>query len=133
MPDQNATGTPALTPEAAMRLTFENVFLAQERTQLAWVQAGLAFISFGFSIAKAFQLLHESRGEDAPLLGARTVGILMVAIGLISLGLATVQHRRAMTAIRRACPGLPISHAGIVAVLLAGLGVLALVGAILRS
>src|SRR5947199_2909713 len=92
-------------PDPATRLAFENIFLAQERTQLAWVQAGLAFISFGFTIAKAFQILHETRGEHAPLLGARTVGILMVAIGLVSLVLASAQHRRALTAIRQECPG----------------------------
>ena len=119
-------------PDTATRLAFENIFLAQERTQLAWVQAGLAFISFGFTIAKAFQFLHEQRGENAPLLGARTVGILMVAIGLVSLVLASSQHRRAMASIRRRCPGLPISHAGVLAVLLAGLGIVALFAAVLR-
>lgn len=103
------------------------------RTQLAWVQAGLAFISFGFSIAKAFQILHETRGENAPLLGARSVGILMVAIGFVSLVLASVQHRRAMKAIRRQCPGLPVSHAGVLAVVLAALGIVALVAAVLRN
>jgi putative membrane protein len=129
MADQPAAGP----PDPATRLAFENIFLAQERTQLAWVQAGLAFISFGFTIAKAFQFLHETQGDHAPMLGARAVGIMMVAIGLFSLTLATLQHRRAMTAIRRQCPGLPISHAGVLAVLLAGLGVVALVGALLRS
>jgi inner membrane protein YidH len=132
MADQPAAEPPH-PPDTATRLAFENIFLAQERTQLAWVQAGLAFISFGFTIAKAFQFLHEQRGENAPLLGARSVGIMMVAIGLVSLVLASAQHRRAMAAIRRQCPGLPISHAGVLAVLLAGLGIVALFGAVLRG
>jgi putative membrane protein len=131
MPDRPVEPTPH--PDQATRLAFENVFLAQERTQLAWVQAGLAFITFGFTIAKAFQFLHETKGEQAPLLGARTVGILMVAIGLVALALASAQHRQAMAAIRRQCPGLPISHAGVLSVLLAGLGIVALVGAIIRN
>src|SRR6516225_6269749 len=105
-------------PDSATKLAFENVYLAQERTQLAWVQAGLAFITFGFSIAKAFQFLHETQGTHAPLLGARTVGILMVAVGLIALLLASAQHRKAVKAIRVRCPGLPVSHAGILADLL---------------
>jgi putative membrane protein len=124
---------PTQPPDAATRLAFENIFLAQERTQLAWVQAGLAFISFGFSIAKAFQILHETRGEQAPLLGARSVGILMVAIGLTSLVLAIAQHRRAERDIRRQCPGLPRSYAGVLAIVLAGLGIVALCGTFLRS
>lgn len=121
------------SPDTATRLAYENVFLAQERTQLAWVQAGLAFITFGFTIAKAFQFLHESQGQQAPLLGARTVGILMVAVGLVSLVLAGAQHRRAVAAMRRQCPSLPVSHAGILAALLAGLGIVALVAAFLRG
>jgi putative membrane protein len=100
---------------------------------LAWVQAGLAFISFGFSIAKAFQILHETRGEHAPWIGARTIGILMVAIGLVFLVLASAQHWRAMKALRRQYPDLPVSQAGILAILLAGLGMIALVGAFLRN
>jgi putative membrane protein len=120
-------------PDTATRLAFENIFLARERTQLAWVQAGLAFISFGFTIAKAFQILHEQRGEQAPLLGARFVGIMMVAIGLVSLVLASMQHRTAVLALRRQCPSLPVSHASILALLLAGLGIIALAGAVLRT
>jgi putative membrane protein len=126
-----ADGVPS--PDTATRLAFENLFLARERTQLAWVQASLAFISFGFSIAKAFQILHEQRGEQAPLLGARSVGILMVAIGLVSLVLASIQHRSAVTSLRRQCPGLPVSHSSILALLLAGLGIIALAGAVLRT
>ncbi|HEY1377007.1 MAG TPA: DUF202 domain-containing protein [Gemmataceae bacterium] len=133
MADRSADGSPAPQPDTASRLAFENIFLAHERTQLAWVQVGLAFISFGFTIAKAFQFLHETQGEQAPLLGARAVGILMVVIGLVSLVVATAQHRRALADVRRRCPGLPVSHAEYLAVLLAGLGIIALIGAIVRS
>ncbi len=133
MADHLTGGEPTPPPDTSTRLAFENIFLARERTQLAWVQASLAFISFGFSIAKAFQILHETRGEHAPFLGARSVGILMVAIGLVSLILASIQHRQAMAALRRQCPGLPMSHAGVLAVFVAGLGILALGGAFLRN
>jgi putative membrane protein len=131
MPNSAADASPP--PDTATRLAFENVFLAQERTQLAWVQAGLAFITFGFTIAKAFQFLHENRGEQAPLLGARAVGILMVIVGLVALVLAGAQHGKAIKALRRQCPGLPVSHAGILAGLLSVLGILALCGAFLRN
>ncbi|HEX4589001.1 MAG TPA: DUF202 domain-containing protein [Gemmataceae bacterium] len=120
-------------PDTATRLSYENIFLAQERTQLSWVQAGLAFITFGFTIAKAVQFLHESQGGQAPLLGARTVGILIIAVGLVAVALANNQHRKAIKAIRGRCPGLPTSHAGILADLLAGLGLVALVAAFLRN
>jgi hypothetical protein len=56
----------------------------------------------------------------------------MIAIGLISLILADWQERRALKALRERCPELPTPIAGTVAVLIALLGVLALIGAILR-
>jgi putative membrane protein len=118
--------------DTSTKLAYENLYLAQERTQMAWVQVSLAFISFGFTIAKFFELLHESKGEQSTLLGARTVGILMIAIGLVFLALASLQHRRALKAMRERCPALPISQAGVLAILLVVLGVLALAGAILR-
>lgn len=114
------------------RLAIENTFLAQERTQLSWVQLALALISFGFSIAKAFQFLHEAQGERSPVLSASTVGILMIAIGLAALALATVQHRRAIRALRLRCPELPASNADILSVVIVALGIVALVGAVLR-
>src|SRR6478735_10031625 len=96
----------ALPLDLSTRLAFENTYVAQERTQMSWVQVCLALISFGFTIAKAFETLHEHQGTASPLLGGRTVGLLMLAIGLVSLTLASVQHRRAMKALRRQCPTL---------------------------
>jgi putative membrane protein len=131
MADGPADASPPL--DTATRLAYETNFLAHERTQLGWVQAGLAFISFGFTIAKAFQFLHQTRGEQAPLLGAQGVGILIMTVGLAALVLASAQHRKAMKAIRQRCSGLPISHAVILADLLAGLGIVAIIGAFLRN
>jgi inner membrane protein YidH len=67
------------------RLAYERTYLAQERTQMAWVRTALSLISFGFAIAKFFHLLHEDEGEHAPRLGARTVGLLMIGIGIVVL------------------------------------------------
>ena len=42
--------------------------------------------SFGFTIAKFFEFLHEKRGEaQAPRMAPPTVGMLMIAVGLIAL------------------------------------------------
>jgi putative membrane protein len=119
--------------DTGTRLAFDRTFLAHERTQLAWVRTSLALISFGFGIAKFFQYLHEQRGEQAPPLGAATVGMLMIAIGLVTLVIASVQHRRALHTLRAQCPGLAASLAHVTAVLIAALGILALIGAILRQ
>lgn len=119
--------------DTSTRLSYERTYLSHQRTQMSWVRTALALISFGFTIAKFFEYLHEKQGDKAPLLGAKTVGIMMIAGGLVVLVLSDLQHRRAMKAIRARCPGLPPSLAGVTAAFIAFLGILALFGAIFRS
>jgi putative membrane protein len=115
-----------------VQLAFERTFLAYERTRIAWVRTALALISFGFAIAKFFQYLREKQGETATALSPRAIGLMMITIGLVGLILANWQERRALKALRERCPGLPQSISGVMAVLIALLGVLALISALLR-
>jgi putative membrane protein len=114
------------------RLAFARTYLAYERTQMAWVRTSLTLISFGFTIAKFFEFLHEKNQEHLPRMAPRSVGTLMIAIGLVSLTLASVQHHRAIRVLRKESPNLPASLAGVTAVLLALLGILAFVGTMVR-
>ncbi len=123
---------PTTEPDPRVQLAYERTFLAYERTRIAWVRTALALISFGFAIAKVLQYLREKQGETATLMSPRAVGLIMIVIGLISLILADWQERRALKALRQRCPKLPTPIAGTVAVLIALLGVLALIGALLR-
>jgi putative membrane protein len=122
----------AAQDDPRVQLAFERTFLAYERTRIAWVRTALALISFGFAIAKVLQYLREKQGETATVMSPRAIGLIMIAIGLVSLVLATSQDRRAVKALRARCPELPKPISGVVAVLIALLGVLALIGAILR-
>ena len=119
--------------DASTRLGYERTYLAHERTLMGWVRTALALISFGFTIAKLFEYLREKEGERATLLRPRTVGIIMIAIGLVALALATIQHRRASRVLHEHCPDLPPSLSGVLAAFIASLGVLALLSAILRQ
>ena len=96
------------------------------------MRTALALISFGFAIAKLFQYLRQNRGETATMLSPRAVGLVMITIGVVGLILAHVQERRALKSLRERCPELPVPISGVMVVLIAFLGVLALVGAILR-
>ena len=115
-----------------MQLAFERTFLAYERTRIAWVRTALSLISFGFVIAKFFQYLRERQGETATVLSPRAIGLVMITIGLVGLILANWQERRAVKALRERCPDLPTSVSGVMAALIALLGVMALIGALLR-
>jgi putative membrane protein len=132
MNDQAVDKQAATQADPRVQLAYERTFLAYERTRIAWVRTALALISFGFAIAKVLQYLREKEGETATLLSPRGVGLVMIAIGLLSLILADRQERRALKSLRERCPELPAPVGGIVAVLVALLGVLALIGAIVR-
>jgi putative membrane protein len=123
---------PAAGLDTATKLAFERTYLAYERTQMAWVRTSLTLISFGFTIAKFFEFLHEKNQEHLPRMAPRSVGTLMIAIGLLALALASVQHHRAIRVLRKESPNLPASLAGVTAVLLALLGILAFVGTMVR-
>jgi len=119
-------------PDTGTKLAFERTFLAHERTLMAWLRTGLSLVSFGFGIAKFFQYLHEQKGITPPVFGPRTVGILMILVGIVGLAAATIQHRQAIKILRAECPDLPASVSGALATLISFLGILALVGALLR-
>jgi putative membrane protein len=132
MNDQAIDKQSATQADPRVKLAYERTFLAYERTRIAWVRTALALISFGFAIAKVLQYLREQQGETATLMSPRGVGLIMIVIGLVSLILADRQDRRAVKALRERCPELPTPIAGVMTVLIALLGVLAFIGAILR-
>lgn len=123
----------AVPMDIATRLAYENAYLAHENTTMSWVRTALGLISFGFTIAKFFELIREKQGAHATLLDPPTVGILMIVIGLVALTLSSVQQARAVKLLREQCPSLPkVSVAGGTAAAIWLLGILALLGALLR-
>ena len=134
MMGQDANREETVPPlNASTRLAYERTFLAWERTQMAWIRTALSLISFGFTISKFFDLLRQKQGESATLVGPQTVGVAMIAMGLFALAIASLQHFFVQKRMRKECPGLPRSLSWITAVLLALLGVGALVGALIRN
>ncbi|EDY18730.1 protein of unknown function DUF202 [Chthoniobacter flavus Ellin428] len=128
---ENATSSSSADPR--VRLAYERTYLAFERTQMGWVRTALSFISFGFAIAKFFEWVREQHPANGPLLTPRAIGLLMIVCGLAALLLSELQHRRALKVIRKECPGLPPSLAGATAAFIAVLGILALLGVLLRQ
>jgi len=118
--------------DTSTQLAYERTYLAHERTLMGWVRTAIALISFGFTIAKIYELLREKRGEHATLLGPQAIGIIMISMGLVALALATIQHRRALKLMHERCPELPPSLAGVMAAFFALVGILALFSVLLR-
>jgi len=120
--------------DTGTRLAVDRTRLAYERTLMAWVRTATALISFGFTIYKFFEFEMAKQPLRAnPLLGPRGFGLIMITIGLASLGLSTIEHRRSMKAMRAEFGNVPYSTAGIVAMLVSGMGLIALIVVSLRG
>ena len=117
----------------ATRLAVDRTRLAYERTLMAWTRTATSLISFGFTIYKFFQYMHEGRQvAEAGVLGPRGFAMLMIGIGLAALVLATLDHRQSMNALRAEFGTVPYSLAAVVAGLIAILGLVGMIAVLLQ-
>ena len=123
--------------DVGTRLAVDRTRLAYERTLMAWVRTAASLISFGFTIHKFFQYQLEKGQQTLSdrLIGPREFALIMISIGILSLVVATVQHRQSLAALRATYGGdvVPYSTATLVAGLFSLLGVLALLAVALRQ
>ena len=120
--------------DTGTRLAIDRTRLAYERTLMAWVRTGTSLISFGFTIYKFFEFEMAKQSVPAKhLLGPRGFAMVMITIGLVSLMLSTIEHRRSMKALREEFGNVPYSTAAIVATFVSAMGVLALVVVVLQG
>lgn len=121
------TTTPEALPDAT-KLAVERTRLAHERTLMAWVRTSTSLISFGFSIYKFFQYLHEGSQRPEQVFGPREFALAMILAGIAVLVLAVIEHRFSMRRLRADYGTLvPRSLAMIAASFIAFLGVFGLV------
>jgi uncharacterized membrane protein YidH (DUF202 family) len=100
---------------------------------MAWIRSAPALISFGFTIAKIFELLRVKSGGHTPKVISHAIGILMIGIARLALGNSTIQYWLAVRGWRATCPDLPRSWSWITAMLIAMLGRLALTNAMING
>jgi putative membrane protein len=124
--------TVPLKPDST-ELAVDRTWLAHERTLMAWVRTATSMISFGFTIYKFFQYEVEKAGPaHHGLLSPRHFALIMVSIGLVSLVMATIAHRRDTRVLAAQLHGRP-SMAEVVAGLVGVFGLLVLFSAIFRE
>ena len=120
------------TLDANTRLAAERNRLALERTLMAWTRTSTSLIAFGFTIYQIFQYLAESERLRDPYLSPQVIGVVMIVIGLVALTLACLQHRQELRALKADFGPMRYSIATIVAAMVVGLGLIALLGVTLR-
>jgi len=114
-------------------LALDRTWLAHERTLMAWVRTATSMISFGFTIYKFFQF---EAGRGAPvahgIVSPREFALIMVSIGLVSLVMATIAHRKEVRGLAQELDGRR-SRAQIVAALVSVFGLVVLFTAIFHG
>lgn len=117
------------TLDEGTRLALRRTQLAAERTLMAWIRTAFSMISFGFTIGKFLDYLANQPDSRLPLGEHNLLPKLLVLIGLASLLIGIWEHRHLMLKLgdvegRRHI----VAPIGIVASLVALLGVLAFAG-----
>lgn len=132
MKDQSEMRESALN--ASTSLAANRTRLAYDRTLLAWIRTATALITFGFTIYKFFQLeLARVAPRPERLLGPSQFALLMILIGLLSLLMATLEHRQALKELRAQYPMRYRPIATVLAALVSVLGLVAIVAVLFRQ
>ena len=131
MADQTPRRAQAL--DRSTELAFERTRAAYERTMMSWIRTATSLITFGFSVYKFFQLEAPASARHNRLIGPRQFALVLVSLGLISLLLATVEHRRNIRALDAQYSSNQPSLAIMLAALISLLGILALFAMIFRQ
>ena len=107
------------------KLAVDRTRLAYERTMMAWIRTGISLITFGFSIYKFFQIeIPKSAPGNEGLFASANFAMLMIAMGLVALLIATLENRRDLKTLKTDYDtvNLSLSLARVFAALVAILG-----------
>lgn len=124
---------PPMQLDLATKLAIERTRVAYERTIMASVRTATSLITFGFSAYKFFRLDIAKVAEGQHIVGPRQFGIAMMVLGLAALLLAWTEYRRDIRALRAEYPEMPRSSIGLIAILVAVMGVALLIVAMLNG
>lgn len=110
------------------QIQFERTRTAFERLQIAWIRASLTLITIGVGAYEYFHNRIES--GKAPLLklvSGRELGLFLILTAFVILLLATLQHEKHMTFLKKQYVGYRFSVASLLSFLILFLAIFLIV------
>ena len=97
LPPQNDAPTPhryEVHATADSHFSWLRTRMSAERTLMSWLRTAVSMIGFGFTIVQFFERFHEMAGVKAAAIpeAPRTLGLMLIAAGTLSLIVAAVQY-----------------------------------------
>ena len=128
-------GTPQETTTLSLgnRLALERTRIAYERTMMAWTRTATSMITFGFTVYKFFTFEMDQADRLTSAIGPREFGLSLIVIGLLTLLIGHLEHRRDLRVLARDYPEMPLSGTRLVEALVGIFGAAALIAVILRA
>jgi putative membrane protein len=136
-PDTNADVVSVELSSRRTGMSFQRTRMSADRTLMSVIRTSLALISFGFTIYQFFARLLDSNVIESANAG-RNFGLALVLLGVAMIVLGIVYHVHFMHGLRNlreemteeglihGQSGYPVSLTLIIALLLLGLGLLAI-------
>ena len=117
--------------DKGIQLAYDRTWLAYERTMQAWVRTAISCITFGFTVFKLSDIAAEDLRQPH-VAGPHEIGVVLVAVGFLSLVFATIEYRQNITLLRREYGQSPRSSSVWFAAVIALVGIFALLSMLFR-
>jgi len=119
--------------DRATLLAEERTLVAADRTLMAWIRTSLSMISFGFTIYKFLEAFAEAeRFHPVRPNAPRNLGLALCAVGTVAMAAAIIQHIGFIKRLRLLRSRSPWSLSVYVAIFITLVGLLTLVGMVMR-
>ena len=74
---------------------------SSERSLMAWIRTSVSLYTFGFSISTFIDYLSSQEGGVESSVGVRRVGLALIAMGIVALVFAMVEHLKRIQTMER--------------------------------
>ncbi len=124
--------TPAAVVEAGPDLGVMRTMMAADRTMMAWIRTSLSMLTFGYTIYKVLQEIHDIGKIALHDTTPRNAGVILTVTGTAALIMGIAEYLVTLRFLRRSYLFSLARPSLILSVLLAGAGVFLSAGILAR-